>query len=116
VELRYTRIQLQTYGSTSQGLKGSSENNSINLWARWRAPTDITLLKRPLRYVLDTSATGFFGPQRGALGFDRLSTVGAGLELDSSAYLKLISRWRMIARYLIGDNVSGYSLGFAVSF
>ena len=116
VELRYTRIQLQTYGSTSKGLKGSSENNSINLWARWRAPTDITLLKRPLRYVLETSMTGFFGPQRGALGFDRLGSVGAGLELDSSAYLKLISRFRIIARYLLGDNVAGYSLGLAVSF
>ena len=116
VELRYTRIQLQSFLNTSPGLKGSSENNSLSLWARWRAPTDITLLKRPLRYVLETSMTGFFGPQRGALGFDRLGSVGAGLELDSSAYLKLISRWRMIARHLMGDNVSGYSLGLAVSF
>ena len=116
VELRYTRIHLQTFGSSSNGLKGSSENNSISLWARWRAPTSITVFQRPLRYVLETSLTSFFGPQRGALGFERLSSVGAGFELDSTAYLKFISRFRFVARYLLGDNVSGYSLGLALSF
>ncbi len=116
IELRYTRIHLQAFGSTSNGLKGSSENNSINLWARWRAPTGITMLQRPLRYVLETSVTGFFGPQRGALGFDRLSTLGAGFELDSTAYLKFTSRFRIVARYLFGDNVTGSSLGLALSF
>lgn len=116
IELRYTRIHLQSFGSTSNGLKGSSENNSMNLWARWRAPTGVMMLKRPLRYVLETSVTGFFGPQRGVLGFDHLSSLGAGFELDSTAYLKFISRFRIVARYLLGDKVTGYSLGLALSF
>ncbi|MCG8688785.1 MAG: hypothetical protein MI892_28205 [Desulfobacterales bacterium] len=116
IELRYTHIHLESFSGTSDGLKGRSENNSLSLWARWRAPTNVILLKRPLRYVLETSITGFYGPQRGALGFDHLGSIGAGFELDSSAYLKRISRVRLVARYLLGDSVTGYSVGLAVSF
>jgi len=116
VELRYTLIRLQSFGGSTDFLEGSSETNSASLWARWRAPIGVTLLKRPLRYVLETSLTSFFGPQRGALGFDNLASVGAGLELDSSAYSFIITRTRLVGRYVFGDNVSGFSLGLAISF
>jgi len=116
VELRYTLIHLQSFGDTTEYFKGSSETNSANIWARWRAPTGADFLQRPLRYVLESSFTTFFGPQRGALGFDNLASVGAGLELDSSAYQVIISRFRIVGRYIFGNNVSGYSLGLGVSF
>ncbi len=116
VELRYTLIKLQSFGGTIDSLKGSTETNAASLWARWRAPTGVTMLQRPLRYVLETSLTSFFGPQRGALGFNNLASVGAGLELDSSAYKIIITRTRLVGRYIFGDNVTGYSLGLAVSF
>jgi len=116
VEVRYTLIRLQSFGDTTDYYKGSSETNSANIWARWRAPTSANLLQRPLRYVLESSFTTFFGPQRGALGFDNLASVGAGLELDSSAYQVIITRFRMVGRYIFGNNVSGFSLGLGVSF
>jgi len=50
------------------------------------------------------------------LGFDHLNSVGAGLELDTSKYDTIVSRARVVARYKFGDNVKGWSLGFAVSF
>jgi hypothetical protein len=116
VELRYTFIKLQSYGGTTSSLEGSSETNASGIWARWRAPIGITMLQRPLRYVLESSITSYFGPQRGALGFENLASVGVGLELDSSAYKIVITRTRLVARYVFGDNVSGYSLGLAISF
>lgn len=116
VEIRYTNIQLQTFGGTSSGLKGHSATNTAGLWARWRAPTGFSLLQRPLRYVLETSHTQYFGDQRGALGFDHLTSLGAGIEVDSSAYLDLITRTRLVFRYVFGDNVAGTSVGLAVSF
>jgi len=116
VELRYSYIRLQSYGSTINSLEGNSETNAASLWARWRAPTGVTMLKRPFRYVLETSLTSFFGPQRGALGFNNLTSVGAGFELDSSAYKIIITRTRFVGRYIFGNNVSGYSFGLAVSF
>ena len=45
-----------------------------------------------------------------------LTTVGAGLELDSSAYNVFITRTRLVGRYVFGNNVSGFSVGLAVSF
>lgn len=116
VELRYTNIQLRTFGSTSSGLRGSSESNTTGLWARYRAPTGLTLLQRPFRYVLETSHTRYYGDQRGALGFDYLTSVGAGFEVDSTAYTNLVTRTRLVARYIFGNNVRGSSIGLAVSF
>jgi len=116
IEVRYSKIQLRTFDSTTSGLKGESTNDSLSVWGRWREPTGFTLLKRPLRYVLETSFTSFFGPQRGALGFDHLASVGGGFEVDTSAYSGIISRTRLVGRYVFGDNVSGFSIGLAASF
>jgi len=116
VEWRYTNIYLQSYGSTSAAVQGNADAESLNFWARWRAPTRITMLERPLRYVLEYAHTTFFGDLDGALGFDHLNSVGAGLELDSSKYDIIVTRTRLVARYKFGENVSGWSVGLAVSF
>lgn len=116
IEVRYTKIQLRTFGNTTTGLKGESTNDILSIWARWREPTGLILLQRPLRYVLETSFTDYYGPQRGALGFNHLASLGAGVEIDSSAYSGIISRARIVGRYVFGKNVSGYSVGLAVSF
>lgn len=74
------------------------------------------MLHKPLRYVLEASNTTFLGAQRDALGFNYLSTFGVGFELDSSDYDIFITRTRLLYRYTFGENVSGYSIGLAVSF
>jgi hypothetical protein len=116
VELRYSNIQLQSYGDTSTAVQGSSDAQSLNLWSRWRAPTGFTLLERPVRYVLEAVHTEYYGDMRGALGFDALNSLGIGLELDSSKYDIFITRTRLVLRYQFGENVEGTSVGFAVSF
>lgn len=116
VELRYSNIQLQSYGETSAAVQGSSDAQSVNLWSRWRAPTGFTLLERPVRYVLEAVHTEYLGDMRGALGFDALNSLGFGLELDSSKYDIIITRTRLVLRYQFGENVEGTSVGFAVSF
>jgi hypothetical protein len=85
VELRYTNIHLQSYDSPT-AVEGSADAQSINLWTRWRAPTGMEMLQRPLRYVLEYTRTTFLGDLDGVLGFNHLNTFGLGLELDSSAY------------------------------
>ncbi len=115
VELRYSDIRLQSFNS-SAAVRGHATAQSANLWARYRAPTGIVLLQRPLRYVLELTHSEFLGDQRGILGFDRLTSVGVGLELDSSAYNMIITRTRLVGRYVFGNNISGFSVGLAVSF
>lgn len=115
MELRYSNIRLENVGG-DELVDGGVDAEALNLWSRWRAPTGITTLQRPLRYVLEYSQSEYLGDQRGVLGFARLFTVGAGVELDSSAYDVIISRTRLVWRYMWGSNVHGTSVGLAVSF
>jgi len=116
VELRYTNIYLQSFGGSSAAVEGSADAQSVSLWARWRAPTGMTVVQRPLRYVLEFAHTTFLGDLDGVLGFNHLSSFGIGLELDSSARDIAVTRTRLMARYKIGERVTGWSVGLAVSF
>ena len=115
LEVRYTYINLQSFDS-SQSVEGHANAQTFSLWSRYRAPTGWVLLERPLRYVLEYAYTGFLGDLRGVLGFDRLHSFGAGLELDSSNYEVYVARTRLLLRYKVGDNVTGWAFGLAVSF
>lgn len=116
LELRYTNIYLQSFGGSSAAVQGSADAQSVSLWSRWRAPTGATMLERPLRYVLEFAYTGFLGDLDGVLGFNRLASFGTGLELDSSARDVAVTRTRLMARYKVGEHVTGWSIGLAVSF
>ena len=97
-------------------MKGSALAQNLNLWSRWRVPIGLTAFQRPVRYVLEFTYSYYFGDQEDLLGFNHLCSLGAGFELDTSAYLFLTQRIRLIARYRFGQNVSGYSLGLGISF
>jgi hypothetical protein len=116
VELRYTNIYLQTIPGTYEAVQGSALAQNLNLWSRWRAPIGRQFLHRPVRYVLEFTYSYYFGNQDDALGFNNLFSLGAGLEVDTSAYLYLTQRIRLIGRYRFGENVSGWSVGLGISF
>jgi hypothetical protein len=74
------------------------------------------MLERPLRYVLEFAYSRFFGDLDGVLGFNDVASFGAGVELDSSARDIPVERTRLMLRYRVGENVTGWSIGLAVSF
>jgi hypothetical protein len=120
LELRYTDIRLSTYGNTSSLVRGESEAKTFNIWGRVRWPMDVEMFGRPLRWVVDFSHSRFLGDQV-AIGFDHLTKVGGGIEMNVGRYE--LGVWdfnmqtiRIVARYLFGQNVSGASVGLAVSF
>jgi len=115
--LRYTGIYLQSIPGTSQEVQGSALAQNLNLWTRWRAPTGLTALDAPVRYVLEFAYSYYFGNQDDTLGFNHLFSLGTGIELDTSAHPILwISRVRMMFRYRFGENVTGYTIGLGISF
>lgn len=114
-ELRYTNIAINTF-DTSTAVQGSADSQSLGLWARARYPTPLTVLERPLRAVFEVAHTEFLGQLRGALGFNSLSSVGTGIEVDRSASDPMFSRVRLVFRYQFGQNVRGTSIGLAASF
>ncbi|MFN8983584.1 MAG: hypothetical protein ACK5X9_13815 [Alphaproteobacteria bacterium] len=120
LELRYTDIRLSTFGDTSSLVRGESEAKTFNIWGRVRWPMDREMFGRPLRWVVDLSHSRYFGDQV-AIGFDHLTKVGGGIEMNVGRYE--LGVWdfnmqsiRIVARYLFGQNVSGASIGLAVSF
>jgi hypothetical protein len=115
IELRYTNIQLNSYQS-SEALEGQVNSQSVNLWTRRRTPTNFTLFDKPIRHVMEFAHTQFLGDLRGALGFNSLSSIGTGLELNIKDYPLFFERARVMARFQFGANVTGWSLGFAASF
>ena len=114
-ELRYTNIQLTSFDS-SRAVEGHADSQSLGLWMRRRVPTTYTVLGNTVRNVLEFAHTEYLGDTRGALGFNFLSSVGAGLELDIKDYDVFFTRARVMFRYQFAPNIYGYSIGFAASF
>jgi len=116
LEWRYTYMHLRSFGSSSEAVEGSATASTTALWARWRAPTGLTALDRPLRYVLEAAHSTYWGDNANILGFNHLTSLGVGFELDSSAYDVFVTRTRLVARYAFGRDVSGFAIGLAMSF
>ena len=115
IELRYTNIAIQTFDS-STAVQGSADSQSVSLWARSRIPTPWMALDRPIRAVFEAANTQYLGGLRGTMGFNSISSLGTGVELDRSASDPIFSRIRLVFRYRFGQNVQGTSIGLAASF
>jgi hypothetical protein len=122
VELRYTQIWLRSFGDTFPAAQGSATAKTLGLWARYRWPTGWEAFGRPIRWVVDGSASTYLGDQRESLGFSWAVKVGGGIEFDVGRYefgaLGLeLSRVRLIVRLFLGDRgVTGQSFGIGMSF
>ena len=89
LEIRYTNVELRSYGSTNLGVVGHAKSESVSLWARRRMPTGWGVVwDRPVRYVFEVATTRYLGDET-ELGLTQMSSIGLGLELDSSALDRL---------------------------
>jgi hypothetical protein len=122
IELRYTQLLLETFGGTTQAAQGRSTAQTVGLWGRYRWPTGWEAFGRPVRWVLDGSATSYLGDQKEAMGFSWSVKAGGGIEFDTGrwelgAFGINLNRLRLVARYFQGDNnVTGYSIGIGMTF
>lgn len=114
-ELRYSNMVLKSFESSS-AVQGHADAQTVSFWSRYRAPTGMVALERPLRYVLEYAHTRFLGDLKGALGFEYMNSLGLGLELDTTKHESYVTRTRFLLRYKTGNNVSGWAVGLAVSF
>ena len=75
-----------------------------------------TAFGAPLRTVFEGAHSSFFGPSRGALGFNDLNQVGVGIEFDTEDRDVALSRTRLVVRYLFGESVEGFGIGVGLTF
>jgi hypothetical protein len=102
-------------------VRGDTNVVAFSLWGRLRWPTGLEAFDRPVRWVVEGQHSRFFGEPEDALGFNYLSKVGGGLELDLgalkiSAFGAEVQRVRLVGRYVFAPNVSGFSIGLGVTF
>lgn len=117
VQLRYTDIYTHSVNNSSRVVQGNSNNENLSLWSRYRAPTGMYALDRPVRYVLEYAHTEYYGGEAHVIEVNHLNSLGVGLELDTSKYHPLwITRARAVLRYVFAPGVQGVSLGLAVTF
>jgi len=93
----------------------SPQFSLINGDLQKRANGVVALMQYTLFSDVTTSSLSISSGTTGNPAF-RMTQLGGGLELDTSAYPIYISRIRLMARYRYGEYVSGYSLGLGVSF
>jgi hypothetical protein len=116
LEIRYTNVDLRSYGDSALNVVGRAKSESVSLWARKRVPTGWGVVwNRPVRYVYEFASTRYLGDEA-EVGLKQMNSIGFGLELDSSALERLVTRWRAIARYKFGPSMHGWTFGLAVSF
>jgi hypothetical protein len=60
--------------------------------------------------------SGFFGANRDALGFDAVAEVGARVELRITAERPNADRVRLVAAWLFGSGVHGWTVGLSVRY
>lgn len=121
IELRTTDLYLQSFGDTNPPLRADTNALTVNLWSRLRWPTGLEAFDRPIRWVVEAQHSHFFGDPQAALGFEYLTKVGGGLELDVGAlnigaFGLYTQRVRLVGRYVFGLNVRGFSVGLGISF
>jgi hypothetical protein len=114
IEPRYTNIPIQSF-DTSDAVAGNADAEAVGIWSRFRFPTGLYAFRRPLRSVFELSSTYYLGDQAGVLGFNYLSSAGAGIEFDISAVHLVFSRIRFIGRYVFGQGVSGAAWSISLS-
>jgi hypothetical protein len=116
LEIRYTNVQLHNHGNRAVTVDAHARAESLSIWARRRVPTGWGMVwDRPVRYVYEAAYTRFFGSETDA-GLTQMSSLGLGLELDSSALDLWVTRARGVVRYKFGPGLSGWSVGLALSF
>ena len=82
-----------------------------------RVPTGYEAFGGPIRAVGELAGSSFLGDQKAIMQTPWLGQIGAGIEFDTEAVSWLpVYRTRLMARYLVGDQLSGVSLGIAMTF
>jgi len=117
ITLRHTTMEFIPIGA-SRNINANATAISTTMWNRLRVPiSDWRVMGNPVRSVWEASFSHLPGDQGKALNSEWLAQFGAGIELDSTdTWVPLVTRTRLVARYAVGEEVQGYSLGLAVSF
>jgi len=114
--LRYNRITDINYSASDPSLESTNRFTASTAKVEVKGPTGMTLLDYPLRWIAFTGGTWMMGRHRNALGFNSFAELGGGIELEDDTLLRGLEGVSLRASALVGERVTGWSLGISLSF
>ena len=101
---------VETLSSSSGLIDFSSQATTVGAQAETVHPLGKSLAGCPLALVVNAGNTTFLGDARDALGFNYYFDTGLALETDLSGKVWSISKLRLGAKVIYGEDVTGWSL------
>jgi hypothetical protein len=106
IKMKKAFIYWFSLSNTSTHLKrtliGLSRSLTLKFLHRIMPQPGPIVIDNPLRHVLEAANSIYLGDQRGRFGFNHLTSLGTGIEFDSSKYKAVVTRTRIVARYAFG--------------
>lgn len=113
---RISRTEIQAYHINGDFATFHTSLTTIRSEAELAHPLPIALYGRHLSLVALLANTTFVGPDADALGFTYYFETGLALQLDLKGYNLPITRLRLGANGVWGNNIIGYSIILNASF
>ncbi len=115
---RANLILAETLDASHPALEGSSEAVVLTAHGELDGPTGATIAGRELRWLAFAAGTAFGADAADSLGIDGFVELGAGLEIVDRSILPQIALEgaSLRASVILGDGVTGWSLGGQLEF
>lgn len=113
---RYNYLYSDVYNASDSVLETNDDFGVFTARAEFDGPTGQTVFGRDLRWIGFLAGTYLPGSQSDALGFDSFVEIGGGLEFVDPNVIQGIEGVSLRASGIVGDNVSGWSVGVELEF
>jgi hypothetical protein len=110
------RSWIASFDETDPVQRFREATNIYSVRVEYVQPTAWKAFERPVSWVAYGGYAGFFGANRGVLGFDGVAEVGGGLELPITPDAPRAERLRLQAAYLVGSGVHGWTVGLGMQY
>jgi hypothetical protein len=115
-KLRYNQLFADTLDASDPALEGNGNFGVLTAFVQFDGPTPAKLFGRDLRWIGFAANSTFFGDSADALGFDYFFELGGGIELVDRTVLKGVEGVSLRGSALLGNGVTGWSIGAQLEF
>ncbi|HTJ62693.1 MAG TPA: hypothetical protein VL899_02695 [Alphaproteobacteria bacterium] len=114
-KLRYNEIQDIAVGASDRSLRSSGAFGAATGGAEFNGPTDWQIAAYPLRWLAFANATWLDTPGD-LFGFNSFAELGGGLQLLAPDVVNGVEGVTVRSSAILGDGVTGWSLGVSLAF
>ena len=114
--IRYNQLFAETFQASDDLLETSGTFGVLTAFARLDGPLPFQAFGRDLRWITFASNSTLTGTSSRSIGFDYFFELGGGLEVVDDQVIRGIEGVSLQASALLGDRVTGWSVGVQLEF